>query len=154
MLIKFIAFTTLCVSLVVFHFGTLSNPELEVLGEGEFSIYSRQVVGSPLIERVTNIGIGFIYTTSSRNAVQLRAKFTQIDGESIILDNFKDPQKILDILGYTQVSTQDMGGLHTVYAYSGRGRDFITSNGQRINLQIAVRAGRVTVGWPVILGSY
>ena len=154
MLIKFVLFSALCVSLIFHHFATLSNPRLELLGDGDFSIYSREVITSPLVHSVTNIGIGFVYTTTSSNAAALRAKFNQIDGESIVLSTFKEPSRILALLGYTKVSTQTLSDLHTIYAYSGRGRDFITSEGTRINLQIAVRGDRVTVGWPVILGSF
>jgi len=153
-MIKLILFSTLCVILIFYHFETLSNPRLELLGCGEFSIYSREVITSPLITNTTNIGFGFIYTTHSSNANALREKFNIIDGESITLSNFICPQDILTQLGYTQISYQRGGGLFTIYAYSNRGRDFIRKTDHRINLQIAVRGGRVTVGWPVILGSY
>jgi len=153
-MIKLVLYSTLCVVLIFYHFETLGNPRLEVLGEGVISIYSREVVTSPLITSVTNIGFGFIYTTCATNANELRAKFNVIDGESIALTHSACPHEILRQLGHTMVSYQRGGGLFTIYAYSSRGRDFIRQDGNRINMQIAVRDGRVTVGWPVILGSY
>ncbi|MCL2755455.1 MAG: YwmB family TATA-box binding protein [Firmicutes bacterium] len=153
-MVKFILFSTFCIILIFYHFESLSNPKLEQLGDGQFSIYSREIIQSPLVLSKTNIGFGFIYTIHSLNANQLRQKFNVIDGESIVLDNFIHPNQILRQLGYTQISSQQSANLFTIYAYSSRGRDFIRKDNNRINLQVAVRDGRVTIGWPVILGSF
>jgi len=151
---KLLLFITLCVSLIFYHFASLGNPHLEILGDGYMSIYSRQLVDSPYIIRRHDIATGFIYTTRSYNAPALRAKFTQIDGESITLDTYRPKHEILRILRYRVVHEQRNNIMHITYAYSGRGRDFIRDGDTRINLQISSRAGRVTIGWPVILSGF
>ena len=151
---KLCVFTASCACLILWHFTTLSNPNLEILGSGEFSIYSREAINSPLIIRRLDMGSGFIYVTSSENAAELRQKFNHIDGESITLNRYKPVRDILALLGHTKISSRKDSVMHITYAYSGRGREFIEHNGKRINLQIAHRGNRTAIGWPVILGSF
>jgi len=98
--------------------------------------------------RRVSSGIGYIYYTDSGNAAALRARFTHIDGESIVC-HFS-AQQVFKKLGYHQVSSG--GGIS--YGYSAKGREFIKSGGRKINLQVAERGGVTVVGWPVILGGY
>lgn len=151
---KLCLFLAFCAALVFYHFETLSNPKLETLGAGYFRIYSREDVCSPLVTNRRSIATGFIYVTRSENADELRNKFTHIYGESIILDEYMPKHEVLRALGYRAVLQQNNHMMRITYAYSGRGRDFITENNNRINLQIASRNGVTTVGWPVILGSF
>ena len=153
-MIKFVMYVTLCVCLIFWHFAHLQNPALEVLGAGEFRIYSRQKVESHLISRRIDIALGHVFITASYNANALRAKFTHIDGESITL-NWRIPARyILNKLGYHKIESQTIHRMHITYAYSARGRDFITSGSDRINLQIVERANSTTIGWPILLGGY
>ena len=147
-------FVAVCASLVFYHFSTLGNPQLETLGSGTVQIFSRERIDSPLVKNRQDLGFAFVYTTSSANAAALRAKFSVIDGESITLDTPKSVREILRALGHTYMFSQSINQLHVTYAYSGRNRDFVTKGRERINLQIAVRGNTVTVGWPVILGSF
>jgi len=142
-------YIALCVSLVYYAIAVVENPRLEVLGDGEFAIYSREDVRSALVQRRVASGIGFIYYTDSGNAAELRAKFSKIDGESIVLGQ-KTAGQIFRKLGYREVSFSG----RITYGYSPRARTFITSEGQRVNLQVVERNGTTVVGWPVILGSY
>jgi len=131
--------------LIYFSIATAQNPRLEVLGSGEFAIYSREDVRSPLVNRRVVSGIGFIYYTDSVNAATLRTKFNSIDGESIVISG-KSAREVFRKLGYREISPG--------YGYSPRGRDFIKVDGQRINLQVVERNGTTVVGWPVILGVF
>ena len=142
-------YLALCMALIFYSVATTESPRLEVLGHGEYAIYSREDVQSPLVTRRLTSGIGFIYYTNSENAAALRGQFTNIDGESIVLHGTSAPQ-IIRMLGYNQVSQND----NIYYAYSPRALAFIKSGGQKINLQIVERGGTTIVGWPVILGSY
>ena len=151
---KFILFGTLCVALVAQHFLVMENPQLETLGAGDFFIYSREVVVSPLVLERTDVGFGFIYRARSENAAELRAKFNHIDGESLLLDKQMSARDVLWLLGHEKTSQQTSAGMVVTYGYSGRGRDFIVAGGERVNLQIVERGGRTKVGWPVILGSF
>ena len=145
---KFPLFLALCVALVYYSAVATENPRLEVLGLGEYAIYSREDVKSSLVSRRVSSGSGYIYYTESVKAAALREKFTIIDGESIVC-RFS-AQQVFKKLGYQEVSSGE--GIH--YGYSPRGLDFIKVSGQKINLQVAERGGITIVGWPVILGSF
>ena len=142
-------YIALCVALIYYSAATAGNPALEILGGGEYAIYSREDVASPLITRRISSGIGYIYYCESSDAAMLRQKFTHIDGESITLNN-KSAGEVFRALNYRHVSGS--GGIF--YGYSPRGLEFIKSGGAKINLQIAERNGTTVVGWPVILGGY
>lgn len=148
-MVKLPLYIALCVALVYYSFAAAENPRLEVLGKGTYAIYSRQNISSSLILRRVSSGIGFIYYTDTSSAAALRTKFNNIDGESIQLQG-PTVRQIFRKLGYKEVTSS--GDIY--YGYSPRGRSTIKSDGRRINLQIAERNGVITVGWPVILGTY
>ena len=143
-------YIAVCVSLVYYSVAMASNPRLEVLGAGEYAIYSREVVTSPLVTRRVASGIGFIYYADSADVAELRAKFDVIDGESIVLDGAVFAREVFKKLGYNQTSSN--GGIY--YGYSPRALAFIKTSGQKVNLQVVERNGSTVVGWPVILGGY
>jgi|GEM_PF-1112488 len=152
---KFILYLTLCVCLIFIGLNNVGEPPLEVLGSGEYCIYSRDAVESPLIEKRIDSGIGFMYYCKSSDAAKLRPLFTVIDGESITLENYS-AAKVFKILNYKKISSsyivESAGGIY--YGYSNKGLSFITYGSVKINLQVAVRGSVTTVGWPVILGGY
>ena len=153
--VRFVLFLTLCFALVGYHFLTLANPRFESLGmDGTVYFFTRDDVRSDLVKSRTQIATGFIYRADVGNASLLRKKFTHIDGESIVINGYVDVSIILRQFGHRVVRTQYTAQTRIYYAFSGSFRSFITSGGDRINLQIAKRAGRTTIGWPVILGSY
>lgn len=142
---KFPLYIALCAVLIFYALAAVENPSLEILGEGTYSIYSRQDVSSPLVTRCVSSGIGFIYYAHSKDASALRALFDHIDGESIEIPGISARQ-VFKKLGAKEVSSG--------YGYSPKWRDFIKVGGQRINLQVVERGETTVVGWPVILGSY
>ena len=142
---KFFLYIALCVCFIYASFVNLRDPALEVLGRGEYCIYSRDVVTSPLITKTLNSGIGFIYYCESTDAKQLRKLFTKIDGESLTLEDFST-HLVFKKLNYKKVIPG--------YGYSARGKTFIKNGKSKINLQVVARDNVVIVGWPVILGSY
>ena len=122
--------------------------------QGEHAFYTTDRIESPLVTRKVDLGFAFIYFTASDNAMELRQKFSRIDGESVTISNTRPIDSILQSIGAREISTSRIHNLHIVYAYSPRVPTFITKNNARINIQIAVRYDRITIGWPIILGSY
>jgi hypothetical protein len=45
-------------------------------------------------------------------------------------------------------------GIICFYGYSKRLKNYINADGKKINIQIAVSGGKMTAGYPIILGSY
>ena len=160
---KFFLYISLCVSLIYYSFATIENPRLEVLGVGEYCIYSTQEVVSEFITKRIETGIGYIYYCSSDAAEKVRALFNKIDGESIKLyieNHGRQWQSQLDDIlqkldyHYHKISETYDGIIRIYYAYSNRVKDFINIGKDKINLQIAQRGDVIVIGWPVILGSY
>lgn len=78
-----------------------------------------------------------------------------VDGVSVSFDgSIQDLNAILDRLQATQVNAQQLGDLYVACYYSNRLQGGMTLDGKRVNLQIAFRNGTITVGYPLILGSY
>jgi len=127
---------------------------LENYFTGDFAFYSSERIQSPLVTHTTDLGFSFIYHTASQNATALRRNFTRIDGESVTMHRHKETRTILQRLDARKVSTSTIGEIDIVYAYTSRIPTFITKGGRRINIQIAHRSNRTTIGWPVILGSF
>ena len=154
---KFFPYIALCICLIYVSFASQTNPALEVLGQGEYCIYSSNDISNKpsataLITKRINSGIGYIYYCKSSNATTLRPLFTKIDGESLTLNNTKlSARTILNRLKYNSI-TSDIEG--NTYGYSNRGKAYIKNGKAKINLQISIRNNTTTVGWPVILGSY
>jgi len=134
-------------------FAGVADPRLEILGDGEYRIYSTEWVENDLITNTTNLGFSYIYHLKSHNAAEVRKLFTKIDGESITLNNISKTT-VLKKLGYKIVANSNIDNIKITYAYSPRGKTFIKDGAQKINLQIAKNKDTLIVGWPVILGSY
>jgi hypothetical protein len=152
--VKFCIYVAACISLIFYGFTDTFNPRLERLGSGDYFFYSTETVSSPYITNTVDLGFSFIYRCRSEDAGKLRQNFTRIDGESIVLDGSISVRAVLQKLNYNIVSRSYIGAGETVYAFSGRGKDFIRNGTKKINLQIAFNGEKITVGWPVILGSY
>ena len=154
---KFFLYIALCVCLIYVNFANQRDPALEILGQGEYCIYSRDnILLNPtavdlIIKRIES-GIGYIYYCKSQDAKTLRPLFFKIDGESLSLCNTsQSANTILRKLKYKAVSSDISGNL---YGYSDYGKTFVKNGNKKINLQISIRNNTTTIGWPVILGSY
>ena len=143
-----------CIILIFYGIMMPREFRLENYFVGEFAFHSAKNVQSHLISHTANLGFAFIHYTTSTNATQLRRKIPRIDGESVTLNHQKSSQAILRKLRARKVTSNTIGDIEIVYGYSPRIRTFITKNNQRINLQIATRDNRTTIGWPIILGSF
>ena len=132
---KLCLFVAMCACLVFYSTATVTDPQLEKLGNGEYQIYSAQLVESSLVTNCQDTGFSYIYSCDSKNAGNLRKLFTKIDGESITIKN-KSAKSVLDTLNYRQVSQSVLGSIKTIYAYSARAKTFIKDGKQKINLQI------------------
>jgi hypothetical protein len=111
---------------------------------GEYCIYSRENVRSPLISRRVNSGLGFIYHCDSKKAQKLRGKFKSIDGESIVITDSIKYESILQRFALHIREEINDGIYHTIYA----------GNERYGTVQIVVRKNDIVVGYPAILGSY
>ncbi len=116
---------------------------------------------------ITKNGTGVIVETAGENADKLRRGFENIYGESVTFPgNTADAECVIKMYRAKTVCTERIplssadgspGGEITVtYAYSRLLTKSVTLGGKKVNLQAAVNTatGKVTIGTPLILGSY
>ena len=79
----------------------------------------------------------------------------EIKGESFRISGGVDKvNDIISCLGARVVKTSTVDGIYCVYLYSGKLGESVELGGERVNGQIAVSKGKITIGCPIILGSY
>lgn len=65
-----------------------------------------------------------------------------------------DAESLLNAVGALIKFEQSLESLQIYYAYSEKLGEAVVIDGQRVNLQIAVRDGKLIAGSPLIAGSY
>jgi hypothetical protein len=141
--VKFFIYVSVCLCLLIYAAAVPLKPQLYYYG-GEYCIYSRDNVVSPLISRRVDFGLGYIYYCDSANAEKLRVKFKNIDGESIVIKDKIKYESILQKFALHKTDETFDGIYKTIYA----------KNERYGTVQIVVRANDIVVGYPAILGSY
>lgn len=87
----------------------------------------------------------FIEKISKGNASSESIKF---------LGSEKDIQYFINTTDMKIIDEQNLANIKVIYGYSPRFKDFVVINGERINVQIAQRGRTITIGLPLINGSY
>ncbi len=89
-------------------------------------------------------------------AGDIKPKLKDISGESVTFRaSLNKVAAIIEKYQVTDFETQYGSNFYTVYGYSPKLNEYaVNLDGNTINIQIAYRDGVVTVGTPVILGSY
>lgn len=76
-------------------------------------------------------------------------------GQSIrFLGNDSDVKELLDKMEIQIVDRQNLANITIIYGYTVKLGKPVTLKGQKVNIQIAKRGASITVGTPLILGSY
>lgn len=78
-----------------------------------------------------------------------------VDGISVSFDGAqKDVQRIVTLLNVEALTEYQLGDVIVFCGFSNKLSGGVTLEGKRVNVQIAYSNGTVTVGSPLILGSY
>jgi hypothetical protein len=141
--VKFFIYISVCLCLLIYALAAPIRPQLYYY-DGEYCVYSRDDVASPLISRRVGYGSGYIYYCRSENAEELRRKFRRIDGESVVIRDKIKYESILQKFALHKTGESFDGICQTIYA----------QNERYGTVQIVVRPNDIVVGYPVILGSY
>ena len=101
-----------------------------------------------------SVGYGSIVTCDAVEVYKVKSKLKNIQGESYSFnkDDF-DVDLFLQKYGIKTVKKQDLGEIEIVYGYLDKLSKFVVEN-EKINLEIAVNGNHITVGYPLIMGSY
>lgn len=122
----------------------------DISTHGTVSIYCRmsQLDG-------IDMGSGKIVSCSVDDFYQTLAQCKDVDGVSVTFDGTEaDVSRIVDLLGLEVVSAYELDGLVVTCGKSAKLRKGVLIDGETVNVQIAFSNGVVTVGSPLILGSY
>ena len=116
---------------------------------------------------ITRNGAGLIISAAGDSAAKIRRGFSKITGESVAFrGNIADAEGIISFYRADTVYTETVplsqaegnggGSITVIYAYSPLFKNAITLSGKKVNLQAAENnvTGMVTIGTPLILGSY
>ncbi len=114
---------------------------------------------TPIVTGVERIEV-YLYSSSSNaviKTVEVKefAFISNVKGECVKLKakDF-DLENFLSGYGAQVVLTESFDGGKSFYAYSPKIRYRETVCGKRVNLQVAIRGQTVTVGSPIIYGSF
>lgn len=102
-----------------------------------------------------DMGLGRKVTCSVDDFAQAFAQCTNVDGLSVRFNgDVWDVDDIVNRLQAKVVSSQQLDDLLVICCVSPRLQGGVNIDGNRVNVQIALSDGTVTVGYPLILGSY
>lgn len=122
----------------------------DICADGIVSVYCRTTELDGI-----DMGNGKIVECSVAGLHETLSKCRNIDGVSVTFDGtMADVTRIVDLFGLDIVSVYDLDGLHVVCGVSNKVKGGVSLDGEMVNVQIAYKDGVVTVGNPLILGSY
>lgn len=123
--------------------------------EGEYSAYGLSKLFEAKDIRYRDYKTFTEATGSAANGAFAALSLNGTEGESVTFYGTKEAfeAEILR-LGVTVTERQSLGGIEIVYGYTEKLRGGVNVDGKRVNIELAYRGGTITVGTPVILGSY
>lgn len=95
------------------------------------------------------------YTLSSYEVVLQQLKKGNVNGECVrFIGKDKDIDSFINEFNIRVVDEQNLSNIRVVYGYTSRFGEGVTLDGKRVNVQIAKRGGTITIGTPMICGSF
>lgn len=121
----------------------------------EYCFYISSEINEEDFTRIVKNGNGYVGYCSVLDAPSIKNRY-KVDGESFTLTGTKvTVGEMIKGLSAKIVSQGEVDGIYTVYLYTGRlNTPSIELFGDKVNVQIALNGNKITVGYPIILGSY
>ena len=121
-----------------------------ICSDGKACVYCRET-SLPYVD----VGGGKIVECAASQLRQTLLQCRGVDGVSVTFaGTIEDAEKTALRFCLSSVSRQSWEGLTVICGFSAKLRGGVVADGKKINLQIAYPNGEVTVGSPLILGSY
>ncbi len=112
---------------------------------------SGQAVGEEKIKT----GNGYIIISSLRNSENVLSENRNIIGQSLSFEgNTEIYLEYKNRLNLVVVKEESVLEIKTLYGYTPKIKNFILIDGQKVNIQMALNKNIISVGTPIILGSY
>lgn len=103
----------------------------------------------------TKNGNVFFVSCNLQDAGKVKQKLSNILGESVCFKGDKVAGlNYISSFNYTSILTEDVNGIFTLYAYTPQIENFVYINNKKVNIELAVNKGVITIGSPIIVGSY
>lgn len=119
------------------------------------SEYCLYVGEEPMSKNYINVGTGYIIYDQIQNAKELIKTCNKIYGQSICFEGDMDTYfKLLKDLSVKECFVENVQEIKVFYGFSNKLKDFTIVDEKKVNIQIAFRNGKITVGTPLILGSF
>lgn len=149
-------FVTLILTTVIAGVLTYAMPKnfcnyvYDIAPDGTVSVYCK----SSQLDGI-DMGSGKIVECSPSELQAVLNKCHGVDGVSVTVEGSQeDVTRIMQLLTLTVVSNYQLDGLVVVCGKSDKVNGGVLLDGNLVNVQIAYKDGVVTVGSPLILGSY
>lgn len=152
---KFIALVLVGVALLLIK-SPFSLSSVSSCYSGTYTFYTQEKFDDNLAECMQS-GNGFLVSTSNKNAsdVFLKLNLKMLQGESFCFDgNMLDAQVLIKKLNGEILKTEKVGDILIFYGQSKKFKKYVSVDNKKINFQIAVNNGKITIGTPLILGGY
>ena len=128
----------------------LDNYIQDISADATVSIYCRNTDLDGI-----DMGTGKIVQCSVADFSSVLKRCNNVDGFSFCFNGTaQDVDRIVRFFNLNVTSTQNLDGLQIVCGNSVKLLGGVLLDGETVNLQIAYKDGTVTVGSPLILGSY
>ena len=149
----------LVIFLSILLFFNIQNSQLNFFAtnfEGKYVFYTSQILNDENVS-VEKSGMGYVLTCSTKYATKIKSKLNinLIKGESFSFLGVKsEVENLIKRFNIKVLNKEVLDEILVIDGYSSKfGKSVCTSCGN-VNIQIAFNKGTITVGTPLILGSF
>ena len=104
---------------------------------------------------ITQCGGALFVESDLKNCKEIKGQLTNINGQSLTFLGSEELYYVLiKNLFNNVVFTESVGNIKCCYGLNNKLNNNIKIEGKSVNLQIAINNNTITIGTPVILGSY
>ena len=137
----------------------LQKPKLSGLLDGNnytYSFYTNGIANLIPNAKIIKNGNTSIVRCEANYVSSVRNCLSDVLGESVVVKN-PSKEQVKKILNYLQNKTfrsENIDETHIVYAYDETLNRYIMLDGQKTNIQVAMKNDTITIGYPLIFGDF
>lgn len=121
----------------------------------EYCFYTKTSSQTIPNAKIVQNGTMNIITCSASEVEKIKPQIVDIEGESICFLGTKNVAlNFLNQFNHRVVFSEIVDDIIVIYAYSPQIDNYVFVNNEKVNLQLAYNKGKITVGTPMILGSF
>lgn len=121
----------------------------------QYNFYTSNAMALLTDAEVIQNGNSYIVKCGINDCNKIKRQLEDIAGESVsFFAELSDLYKSVDLLNASVVFCEETNGIVVLYAFTQNIKNYVRVNGELVNLQLAYKSNRITIGTPLILGSY